>query len=226
MFDKIAYCYFNADYEKALSLSENFLQDNAKFALKYAMLSSFKLSLFDRSLYYAKELFMLDPTSFNALILASSYTKNQMFDEALDLLQQSLAKDDDLRDEISLELAFLYKSTNRLEEAESTFRDLIQRDLYNLDLWKHYVEVYFMHDFQKALLAHEELCSFIYSMIEDLKKGLLTKQVTTPIQSNLQDRLSNSTKENLDIIKIQDFLNTKILPQKAYLLFKLLDNYR
>ncbi len=33
MFDKIAYCYFNADYEKALSLSENFLQDNAKFAL-------------------------------------------------------------------------------------------------------------------------------------------------------------------------------------------------
>lgn len=222
MFDKIAYCYFNGNYEKALSLSESFLQDNAKFALKYAMLSSFKLSLFERSLYYAKELFALDPTSFNALMLASNYTKNQMFDEALDLLQQSLAKDDDLRDEISLELAFLYKSTNKLEEAESTFKDLIQRDLYNLDLWKNYVEVYFMHNFQKALLAHEELCSFIYNMIEDLKKGLLTKQVTTPIQSNLQDRLSNSTNENLDIVAIQDFLNTKILPQKAYLLFKLL----
>ncbi|WP_104721789.1 tetratricopeptide repeat protein [Helicobacter mesocricetorum] len=221
MFDKIAYCYFSADYEKCLSLSENFLKNHPKFALKYAMLSSFKLSLFQKSLYYAKELFELDPTSFNALMLSSSYIKNQMFEEALVLLQEFLKKDNDLKDEISLELAFLYKSTNQLKEAETIFKDLLQKDLYNLELWKHYVEIYFMHDFKKALKAHEELCSFIYDMIESLQKGLLTKKITTPIESNLQNRLSHSNKENLEILEVEDFLNAKILPQKAYLLFKL-----
>ncbi|MDE5603703.1 MAG: hypothetical protein K2I71_07305, partial [Helicobacter sp.] len=124
-------------------------------------------------------------------------------------------------DEISLELAFLYKSMNKLEEAESTFKELLQKDLYNLNLWKHYAEVYWMHDFNKALQAHEELCNFIYDMIKDLQKGLLMRQTINPNQPNLQDRLSNSTKENLDIVEIENFLNTKILPQKAFLLFKL-----
>nr|MCR6537470.1 hypothetical protein [Campylobacter lari] len=40
---------------------------------------------------------------------------------------------------------------------------------------------------------------------------------------NLQDRLEEKTQENLTVFKMQEYLNTKILPQKAYLLFKLLN---
>ncbi|HFP7661312.1 TPA: hypothetical protein ACHD2G_001854, partial [Campylobacter jejuni] len=46
MFDKIHYYYFNANYEKCLNLSEQFLKESPKFALEFAMLSSYKLSLF------------------------------------------------------------------------------------------------------------------------------------------------------------------------------------
>lgn len=58
MFDKIHY-YFNANYEKCLNLSEQFLKESPKFALEFATLSSYKLSLFQKTLYYTQELFSL-----------------------------------------------------------------------------------------------------------------------------------------------------------------------
>ncbi|HBK6297357.1 TPA: hypothetical protein LM654_001809, partial [Campylobacter jejuni] len=82
------------------------------------MLSSYKLSLFQKALYYAQELFSLNPTSFNGLMLAKSYIENLRLDEALNLLQTLLTRKDDLEDELKLELAFIYKLSNKLEESE------------------------------------------------------------------------------------------------------------
>ncbi|ECR1497756.1 TPA: hypothetical protein SC054_001900, partial [Campylobacter jejuni] len=140
MFDKIHYYYFNANYEKCLNLSEQFLKESPKFALEFAMLSSYKLSLFQKALYYAQELFSLNPTSFNGLMLAKSYIENLRLDEALNLLQTLLTRKDDLEDELKLELAFIYKLSNKLEESEQIFKELLSKDMYNLNLWKNYAE--------------------------------------------------------------------------------------
>ncbi|HEC1878359.1 TPA: hypothetical protein R1794_001697 [Campylobacter jejuni] len=220
MFDKIYYYYFNANYEKCLELSEKFLKENSKFALEFAMLSSYKLSLFQKALYYAQELFSINPTSFNGLMLSKSYIENLRFDEALNLLQKLLERKDDLQNEINLQLAFLYKFINKFEESERIFKELLSKDLYNLDLWKDYAEIYFKKDFIKALNAHEELYNFMQKLIEKLQNGTLMGRYSHNL-NNLQDRLHSKTKENLTISKIQDFLTHQILPQKAYLLFKL-----
>lgn len=120
-----------------------------------------------------------------------------------------------------MELALLLKNMNDLDNAEKIFKFLLQKDLYNLNMWKSYVEIYFKQDFSKALKAHDELCEFALEMIKNLKKGVLVEKNNTK-EYNLQERLQAKTKENFTIVKIQDFLNTQILPQKAYLLFKLL----
>ncbi|HDZ5317390.1 TPA: hypothetical protein SF197_000714 [Campylobacter jejuni] len=220
MFDKIHYYYFNANYEKCLNLSEQFLKESPKFALEFATLSSYKLSLFQKALYYAQELFSLNPTSFNGLMLAKSYIENLRLDEALNLLQTLLTRKDDLEDELKLELAFVYKLSNKLEESEKIFKELLSKDMYNLNLWKNYAEIYFKHDFTKALNAHEHLCHFMQDLIDKLQKGIIAEQTNLNLVK-LEDRLHSKTKENLTISKIEDFLTHQILPQKAYLLFKL-----
>ncbi|EAK6095830.1 hypothetical protein QNQ85_001449 [Campylobacter jejuni] len=220
MFDKIHYYYFNANYEKCLNLSEQFLKESPKFALEFATLSSYKLSLFQKALYYAQELFSLNPTSFNGLMLAKSYIENLRLDEALNLLQTLLTRKDDLEDELKLELAFIYKLSNKLEESEQIFKELLSKDMYNLNLWKNYAEIYFKHDFTKALNAHEHLCHFMQDLIDKLQKGIIAEQTNLNLVK-LEDRLHSKTKENLTISKIEDFLTHQILPQKAYLLFKL-----
>lgn len=221
MFDKISYYYFNANYEKCLELSESFLEDEPKFALEYASLSSLKLAFFEKSLFYTKQLFDLNPTSFNGLLLAKAYIANLQPNEANHLLNKLIKRNDFLQDELYLELALLLKNMNDLDNAEKIFKFLLQKDLYNLNMWKSYVEIYFKQDFSKALKAHDELCEFALEMIKNLKKGVLVEKNNTK-EYNLQERLQAKTKENFTIVKIQDFLNTQILPQKAYLLFKLL----
>lgn len=58
MFDKIHYYYFNANYEKCLNLSEQFLKESPKFALEFATLSSYKLSLFKKLYIMLKSFFL------------------------------------------------------------------------------------------------------------------------------------------------------------------------
>ncbi|EAL5964183.1 hypothetical protein DSN88_09570, partial [Campylobacter jejuni] len=128
------------------------------------MLSSYKLSLFQKALYYAQELFSLNPTSFNGIMLIKSYIENLRLDEALNLLQTLLARKDDLEDELKLELAFIYKLSNKLEESEKIFKELLSKDMYNFNLWKNYAEIYFKYDFAKALNAHEELYNFMQDL--------------------------------------------------------------
>ncbi|TKX34818.1 tetratricopeptide repeat-containing glycosyltransferase family protein [Campylobacter taeniopygiae] len=218
MLNQIYYYYFNSHYEKCLEISEKYL-DNID-ALTYATLCSFKLSINDKTLYYAEQLFIKNPTSFNGLLLAKAYILNSKFQEALDLLQKFAAKNDALHDEINLELALLFQMIGKLEETEKIFQNLLKKDPYNLNLWKSYAEIYFKKDFNKALKAHEELCAFCIQTNEKIKQGLLVEK-THSNTSNFQDRLQNKTKENITIAKIEEFLNTQILPQKAYLLFKL-----
>lgn len=218
MLNQIYYYYFNSNYEKCLKISEKYL-DNID-ALTYATLCSFKLSINDKALYYAKQLFLKNATSFNGLFLAKAYILNSKFQEALDLFKKLLEKNDALHDEINLELALLFQMIGKLEETEKIFQNLLKKDLYNLNLWKSYAEIYFKKDFNKALKAHEELCAFCIQTNEKIKQGLLVEK-THFNTSNFQDRLQNKTKENITIAKIEEFLNTQILPQKAYLLFKL-----
>ncbi|MBZ7964077.1 hypothetical protein [Campylobacter sp. 2457A] len=218
MLNQIYYYYFNSHYEKCLEISEKYL-DNTD-ALTYATLCSFKLSINDKALYYTKQLFIKNPTSFNGLLLAKAYILNSKFQEALDLLQKLEAKNDTLHDEINLELALLFQMIGKLEETEKIFQNLLKKDPYNLNLWKSYAEIYFKKDFNKALKAHEELYAFCIQTNEKIKQGLLVEK-THSNASNFQDRLQNKTKENITIAKIEEFLNTQILPQKAYLLFKL-----
>ncbi|QOW63538.1 hypothetical protein IRA69_05855 [Campylobacter hepaticus] len=219
MFDRIYYYYFNANYQKCLELSEILLKENSEFALEFAMLASYKLSLFSKSLYYAYELFSLSPTSFHGLMLAKNYIKNQKFDDALDLLQKLLDRKDDLYNEIKLELAFAYEYAYKLEEAERIFKELLSEDTYNLNLWKHYAEIYFKSDFTKALHAHEQLYDFAQELIKKFQSSTFIEQNID--LKDLENRLHNKTKKNLNISKIEDFLTQQILPQKAYLLFKL-----
>ncbi|MBZ7935597.1 hypothetical protein H2279_02925 [Campylobacter sp. B0100352/1] len=218
MLNQIYYYYFNSNYEKCLEISEKYL--DSIDALTYATLCSFKLSINDKTLYYAEQLFIKNPTSFNGLLLAKAYILNSKFQEALDLLQKLEAKNDALHDEINLELALLFQMIGKLEETEKIFQNLLKKDPYNLNLWKSYAEIYFKKDFNKALKAHEELYAFCIQTNEKIKQGLLVEK-THSNASNFQDRLQNKTKENITIVKIEEFLNTQILPQKAYLLFKL-----
>ncbi|MFB1639166.1 hypothetical protein ABZN45_01080 [Campylobacter sp. MRC_CM3] len=218
MLNQVYYYYFNSNYEKCLEISEKHL-DNID-ALTYAMLSSLKLSINDKALYYAQQLFIKNATSFNGLLLSKAYIFNSKFQEAFALLKELLTKNDSLYKEINLELALLFQITGKLEEAEKIFQNLLKKDPYDLNLWKSYAEIYFKKDYNKALKAHEELCAFWSQTNEKIKQGLLVEKIQSNT-SNFQDRLQNKTKENITIIKIEEFLNTRILPQKAYLLFKL-----
>ncbi|MBZ7942236.1 tetratricopeptide repeat protein [Campylobacter molothri] len=218
MLNQVYYYYFNSNYEKCLEISEKYL--DSIDALTYATLCSFKLSINDKALYYAKQLFLKNATSFNGLLLSKAYIFNSKFQEALDLFEKLLKKNDALHNEINLELALLFQITGKLEEAEKIFQNLLKKDPYDLNLWKSYAEIYFKKDCNKALKAHEELCAFWSQTNEKIKQGLLVEK-THSNASNFQDRLQNKTKENITIAKIEEFLNTQILPQKAYLLFKL-----
>lgn len=221
MLDKILYYYHNNNYHKCLEYSKIYYKDDPKNALEYAMIASFKLGSYVESLHYARELFDLCPTSFYGLMLAKAFLANSIFDESISLLENLLNRGDFLNDEISLELAFAYQSIGRLGEAERLYKLALEKDMYNLDLWKSYVEIYFKTNFNKALEAHNELCDFAQTMMQKIQDGeLIEKNQTNSV--NLQDRLQEKTKENLTIVKVQEYLNTKILPQKAYLLFKLL----
>ncbi len=64
MFDKIHYYYFNANYEKCLNLSEQFLKESPKFALEFATLSSYKLSLFSKSFILCSRAFFFKSYKF------------------------------------------------------------------------------------------------------------------------------------------------------------------
>ncbi|AJC92334.1 hypothetical protein CSUB8523_0811 [Campylobacter subantarcticus LMG 24377] len=221
MLDKILYYYFNENYRKCLEYSEAYLNQDLKNALEYAMISSFKLGDFTNALHYARQIFNLYPTSFYGLMYAKALLSNRYFEDGVKLLQELLKRKDDLFDELSLELAYAYQSIGNLVEAEKLYQVALEKDLYNLDLWKSYAELYFKSNFTKALQAHEELCKFAQVMIEKLQNGELVEK--NHIHSaNLQDRLQKKTQENLTIVKINEYLNTQILPQKAYLLFKLL----
>ncbi|OCX42611.1 hypothetical protein A7X81_04250 [Campylobacter ornithocola] len=220
MLDKIMYYYHNNDYVKCLEYSKIYLNEDPKNALEYAMMSSFKMNDYHSALLYAKQIFDLYPTSFYGLMLAKNLLLNAKTDESISLLEDLLKRNDFLQDELSLELAYAYKIIGRLDESESLCKIALSKDPYNLDLWKDYIEVYFKTDFAKALQAHDELCIFAQTMIEQLQnRKLVEKNIIT---NNLQDRLQEKTRENLTIVKVYEYLNTKILPQKAYLLFKLL----
>lgn len=146
-------------------------------------------------------------------MLTKSYIENLRLDEALNLLQTLLTRKDDLEDELKLELAFVYKLSNKLEESEKIFKELLSKDMYNLNLWKNYAEIYFKHDFTKALNAHEHLCHFMQDLIDKLQKGIIAEQTNLNLVK-LEDRLHSKTKENITISKIEDFLTHQILPQK------------
>ncbi|TXE86306.1 hypothetical protein FPD38_06575 [Campylobacter volucris] len=221
MLDKILYYYHNNNYVKSLEYSEEYLNQDPKNALEYAMLSAYKLGDNIKILHYSEQIFNLYPTSFYGLMLSKSLLINARFEESIILLHKLLKRKDFLYDELSLELAFAYKVAGHLEEAEILYKEILQKDLYNLDLWKDYVEIYFKIDFQKALDAHNELYNFTQIVIDKLHKGKLVEKNFIN-SSNLQDRLQLKTQENLTIVKICEYLNTQILPQKAYLLFKLL----
>ncbi|WP_139453231.1 hypothetical protein [Campylobacter armoricus] len=221
MLDKILYYYHNSNYYKSLEYSEMYLKEDPKNALEYAVLSSFKIGDYTKTLHYAKQLFDLCPTTFYGFIFAKSLLFNGSFNEGIVLLEGLLKRNDALNDELGLELAYAYQNIGYLEESEKLYKIALQKDMYNLDLWKNYVEIYFKTDFEKALKAHNELYDFAQLMIKKLdNKELIEKNFTNNI--NLQDRLQEKTQENLTIVKIQEYLNTLILPQKAYLLFKLL----
>ncbi|TDJ85830.1 hypothetical protein E2O24_07120 [Campylobacter volucris] len=222
MFDKILYYFFNANYEKALQLSEAHLNDSPKFALEYASICAFKLQEFEKALYYANELFRLYPSSFFGLLLVKIHIANHNIEEAIGLLKELIQRNDDLNNEFVLELAFVYKNTFRLDEACELFEELIKIDYYNLDLWKEYAQIYFQSDFKKALLMHDRVCQIAHELIENINNGKV--KTNTKIQTNtLEDKLLQKTKENVTIMNIENFLNNQILPQKAFLLFKLYD---
>ncbi|HEC1753486.1 TPA: hypothetical protein R1706_001380 [Campylobacter lari] len=221
MLDKIIYYYYNNNYYKCLEYSEAYLEQDPKNALEYAMMASFKIGDYAKTLHYAKQIFNLYPTSFYGLMLAKAFLSNGNFNDGIRLLKELLQRQCFLKDELSLELAFAYQNTGSIEEAEKLYKLALEKDMYNLDLWKNYAELYFKTNFQKALEAHNELCDFTQIMIAKLQSGeLVEKNFTNSI--NLQDRLQEKTQENLTIVKIYEYLNTQILPQKAYLLFKLL----
>ncbi len=221
MLDKIIYHYHNNNYHKCLEYSESYLEQDPKNALEYAMIASYKIGDYVKTLHYARQIFNLYPTSFNGLMLAKALLSNGNFNDGVRLFEELLQRSDFLKDELGLELAFAYQSIGRLEEAERLYKIALEKDLYNLDLWKSYVELYFKTNFQKALEAHNELYDFAQIVIAKLESGeLIEKNFTNSI--NLQDRLQGKTQENLTVVKIYEFLNTQILPQKAYLLFKLL----
>ncbi|STA73989.1 TPR repeat-containing protein [Campylobacter lari] len=220
MLDKIMYYYHNNDYVKCLEYSKILLNEDPKNALEYAMMSSFKLSDYHGALLYAKKIFNLYPTSFYGLMLAKILLLNANIDESILLLENLVIRNDFLQDELNLELARAYKNIGRLGKSESLYKIALSKDLYNLNLWEDYVEIYFKTDFAKALQAHNELCVFAQTMIEQLQDGKLVEKIINT--NSLQDRLQEKTRENLTVVKIYEYLNTKILPQKAYLLFKLL----
>lgn len=221
MLDKIIYHYYNNNHQKCLECSEEYLEQDPKNALEYAMMASFKIGDYGKTLHYARQIFNLYPTSFNGLMLAKALLYNGNFNDGIGLLEELLQRQCFLKDELNLELAFAYQNTGSLEDAEKLYKLALEKDMYNLDLWKNYAELYFKTNFQKALEAHNELCDFTQIMISKLQSGeLVEKNFTNSI--NLQDRLQEKTQENLTIVKIHEFLNTQILPQKAYLLFKLL----
>ncbi|MFY4766128.1 hypothetical protein ACOTVC_04500 [Campylobacter sp. GB48] len=221
MLDKILYHYYNEDYHKCLEYSEAYLEQDPKNALEYAMMASFKIGDYIKTLHYAKQIFHLCPSSFYGLMLAKALLFNKNFNDGISLLEELLQRQCFLKDELILELAFAYQNIGRLEEAQRLYKIALDKDMYNLDLWKNYAELYFKSNFEKALNAHNELCDFIQIMIQKLqKKELIEKKFTNG--TNLQDRLEEKTQENLTVFKMQEYLNTKILPQKAYLLFKLL----
>ncbi|EAJ1254201.1 hypothetical protein A0Y59_03200 [Campylobacter lari] len=221
MLDKIIYHYYNNNYNKCLECSEVYLEQDPKNALEYAMMASFKIGDYTKTLHYARQIFNLYPTSFYGLMLAKALLFNRNFDDGVKLLEELLQRQCSLKDELDLELAFAYQNIGRLEEAERIYKNALEKDLYNLDLWKNYAEVYFKTNFQKAFDAHNELYDFTQIMIAKLKSGELVENKCTN-SINLQDRLQEKTQENLTVVKIYEYLNTQILPQKAYLLFKLL----
>ncbi|AJC85258.1 hypothetical protein IMC75_02040 [Campylobacter peloridis] len=222
MLDQILYAYVNEDYEKCLAYSQAYLQDDPKSALEYASLASFKMQDYDKTIFYTEQIFKQSPTTFFGLILAKSYLAKSRFDEALKLLNILLERKDLLNNEIMFELAFVYKSLGDFYKAEEMFLALLKEQEYNLNLWKHYAELYFKSDYAKSLKLHDQ----IYTIAQEMIAKLQNQKNSNNNQNsslNLEDRLYAKTKENADIEKIKNFIYKQILPQKAYLLFKLYD---
>lgn len=221
MRERILYYFFHGNYVQCLALCESNMQQDMEFCIEFAALSTMKLGQYPKCIQYFTQISTYNRSTFWLLNFAKVYVLNSNFSEAFVLLDECLRRQDDLWYEVALELAFAYKATKNLEQADLLFNQLIERNSLNLELWMDYAELYFKDDPQKSLEIHEKAREVAKNLIEVLRQN---KQVPTISHlSGLQDRLLKED-ENPQIDEVNNYLNTKVLPQIAFLYLKLYRN--
>ena len=228
MKDKVLYHFYNNNFAISLQLCENAYNalndkdENAKkdqiFYLKYACLSVLKLDDKQKELNYIAHFCQTNTSSFWLLNLAKAFAKNLKFNEAFALFEELLKRNDELNDNIKFEYALVLKQAYEPLKAENLLASLIEKDSFNLELLALRAELFFQNDPLKSLKLHEELVESAKKLIAHYLQNGTQRLNQAP--NTLQTRLTKED-ENLEIENIENYLNTKIYPQIAFLYYKL-----
>lgn len=236
MIDKALYYFEKQDYIKSLDICEQMFAEKTrdKMVLKIATYSSLKLENVQKARLYAQKYFKQSPLSQSALLLAKSYNLSDantpaLSEEALKLLlefQESTKDNEMLAKEFTLELFKSYKNLGKNEEAVKAVDDFMQIFPHNLELWQLYIELFEKSDFQKTFEITTKCYSALTKILEDLKSSNVALQdpalEATPIyKRKLQTRLEIVGINDEKIKEVSDFINTRVLVQQAFMLFKL-----
>lgn len=216
MQDKILYAFFSENYAQTLELCNS--HSDSLFAQEFGALSAIKLGDWTKALGFLEKVYQHKQNAFWKLYLAKAYvygTKD--FAKAFAMFEE-LLENQEFFDEVALEAGFSYKCAGRTQEAGDLFRQLVERHPENLEFWANYAEVYFDNYPKESLEIHQKLCEVAKGMMKDLKDN--PKSQREALSHSLELRLQRAN-ENPQIDSINNYLNTKIYPQIAYLYLKL-----